>query len=146
MRTADSTTKAILLSHFPERIQAALKAYASEVDLSPETVVQLAIAYFLESADIELEPADIKTNTNSQDSLGAPSNQGVLACLPFLLQRGIEQYATEAEFPPEFVVELAVTFLLDPDASNFEDCQAGVQKEQVYLLQQYREARQVKAA
>ncbi|MBD1866740.1 hypothetical protein H6F95_05350 [Cyanobacteria bacterium FACHB-471] len=141
---ANSTTKAILLSHFPERIQAALKAYASEVNLSPDTTVQLAIAFFLESADIELEPAD--TNTNSEDSPKAPPNQGVLAYLPFPLQRGIQQYATEAGFPPEFVVEMAVTFLLDPDASNFEDCQVGVQREQVYLLQQYREARQVKAA
>lgn len=62
------------------------------------------------------------------------------------MQKGIEQYATEYEFPPEFVVEMAVTFLLDPDASSFEDCQVGVQREQVHLLQQYRENYQAKAA
>lgn len=41
---------------------------------------------------------------------------------------------------------MAVTFLLDLDASSFEDCQVGVQKEQVYLLQQYRKAHQPEAA
>jgi hypothetical protein len=62
------------------------------------------------------------------------------------MQKGIEQYATEYEFPPEAVVELAVTFLLDPDASSFEDCQVGVQREQVHLLQQYRQDHQAEAA
>jgi len=52
----------------------------------------------------------------------------------------------EVEFPPESVVKLAVTFLLDPDAISFEGCQVGVQREQVYLLQQYRKAHQAKAA
>ncbi len=139
MQTADSTQKATLLSYFPERIQAALKAYASEVALSPEAVVQLAIGYFLESADIDID-------TNNQESASVSSSPTVLAHLPFSLQQGIEQYAAESEFPREFVVELAVTFLLDPDASNFEDCQIGVQREQVYLLQQYREAHQAEAA
>lgn len=46
MQMADSTTKATVLSYFPERIQVALKAYASEIDLSPEAVVQLASATF----------------------------------------------------------------------------------------------------
>ena len=140
MQTADLTTKATLLSYFPERIQAALQTYASAVDISPEAVVQLAIAYLLETADIELG----QTDSNGQ---GSPATeQSILAFLPLSLQRGIEQYAREAEFPPEFVIELAVTFLLDPDASNFEDCQVSVQKEQVYWLQQYRERKQTKAA
>jgi hypothetical protein len=139
MQTADSTPKATLLSYFPERIQAALKAYAAEVALPPEAVVQLAIGYFLESADINID-------TNNQDVLSIPSHETVLAHLPLPLQKGIEQYATEIEFPLEAVVELAVTFLLDPDATSFEDCQVGVQREQVYLLQQYREAHQAEAA
>ncbi|MBD2023797.1 hypothetical protein [Leptolyngbya sp. FACHB-711] len=139
MQTADSTQKATLLSYFPERIQAALKAYAAEVALSPEAVVELAIGYFLESADINVDTGD-------QDAPSIPSHQTVLAHLPLPLQKGIEQYAAEIEFPPEAVVELAVTFLLDPDATSFEDCQIGVQREQVYLLQQYREAHQAEAA
>ncbi|MBD1853187.1 hypothetical protein H6F87_24905 [Cyanobacteria bacterium FACHB-502] len=139
MQTADSTQKATLLSYFPERIQAALKAYAVEVDLSPEAVVQLAIGYFLESADIDID-------TDDQDTPGVLPHQTVLAQLPLALQKGIEQYAAEVEFPPESVVELAVTFLLDPDATSFEDCQIGVQREQVYMLQQYRKAHQAAAA
>ncbi|MBW4651657.1 MAG: hypothetical protein KME20_01125 [Kaiparowitsia implicata GSE-PSE-MK54-09C] len=142
MQTADLTTQATLLSYFPERVQAALQAYASAGDLAPETVVHLAIAYLLETADVELKPAD--SNTNGP---GAPvGEQSILTYLPLPLQRGIEQYATEAEFPPEFVVELAVTFLLDPDASSFEDCQVSVQKKQVYWLQQYCALQQAKAA
>lgn len=139
MQIADSTTKATILSYFPERIQSALKAYAFEIDLSPETVVQLAIGYFLESADINLD-------LNDQDAPSGLSNHGVLAHLPCSIQKGIDQYATDYEFPPEFVVEMAVTFLLDPDASSFEDCRVGVQQEQVYLLQQYRNVHQSEAA
>lgn len=139
MQTANSITEATILNYFPERIQAALKAYAAEVDLSPETVVELAIGYFLESADINVAPED-------QDELNMPSKQNVLSHLPLSLQKGIDQYATEYEFPTEFVVELAVTFLLDPDASSFEDCQVGVQREQVCLLQQYRQVHQSEAA
>jgi hypothetical protein len=46
MQTADSTTKATLLSYFPERIQIALSHYAAELNLPPETLVQLGIGYF----------------------------------------------------------------------------------------------------
>lgn len=139
MQTADSTAKATILSYFPERIQNALRAYGSEINLSPEAVVKAAIGYFLESADIAI-------NSNVQDSLNGSSSQGILSHLPSSIQKGIEQYASAYEFPPEFVVELAVTFLLDPDACSFEDCQVGVQREQVYLLQQYHKEHQVQAA
>lgn len=139
MQTADSTTKATLLDYFPERIQAALRAYGDEVELPPESVVQIAINYFLELADIKI---GVKNQTPSN----ILPNQNVLAHLPDSMQKGIEQYATEYEFPPEFVVEMAVTFLLDPDASSFEDCQVGIQREQVHLLWQYRESYQAKAA
>jgi hypothetical protein len=116
MPTADSTTKAKLLSYFPERIQAVLSAYASEINLPPETLVQLGIGYFLKSAEIS-------AGMNEPDLPDSPPNQGVLTHLPILMQKGIEQYTAENEFPPEFVAELAVTFLLDPDASSFENCQ-----------------------
>jgi hypothetical protein len=139
MPVADSTTHLTLLNHFPEHIRSALKAYASATNFSPEMVVQLAIGYFLESADITI-------GMNSQDCSSSLSSRGVLSYLPPSLQKGIEQYATEYEFPPEFVVELAVTFLLDPDASSFEDCQVGIRREQVHLLQQYCKAHQFEAA
>ncbi len=139
MQTADSTTQATILSYFPERIQVALKDYGTEIDLPPEAVVQSAIGYFLESADIIIR-------VNDENSLNSSQNQGILAHLPSSMQKGVEQYATEYEFPPEFVIEMAVTFLLDPDASSFEDCQVGVKREQVYLLQQYRKSHQSEAA
>jgi len=139
MQTADSTTNPTLLSYFPERIQAALRAYGAEVSLPPESVVQFAIGYFLEAADIKVSP-------NGQEIPNSLPTQGVLAHLPNSLQNGIEQYATKYEFPADYVVELAVTFILDPDASGFEDCQVGVQREQVHLLQQYRENSLAQAA
>lgn len=130
MQTADLTTNAKILSYFPEHIQAALRAYGSEINRSPQSVVQLAICYFLESADITVA-------SNDQDSPNGLPGQSILVHLPNSMQKGIEHYAAEYEFPPEFVVELAVTFLLDPNASSFEDCQVNVQREQVHLLQQY---------
>ena len=86
MQTADSTTKATLLSYFPERIQAALSAYASEINLSPETLVQLGIGSFLESAEIS-------AGMNDQDLPDYLTSQGILAHLPNSMQKGIEQYA-----------------------------------------------------
>ena len=139
MQTADSTTKATLLSYFPQRIQAALGIYASEINLSPEILVQLGIGSFLESAEISADMND----QNLPDGL---TNQGILAHLPNSMQKGIEQYAAEYEFPPESVVELAVTFLLDPDASSFEDCCVDVGREQIHLFQQYRSDRKAEAA
>lgn len=137
MQTADPTTKATLLSYFPERIQIALRHYAAALNLPLEILVHLGISYFLESADID-------AGVNDQ-ALPEP-HQGILAYFPKAMQKGIEQYATEYDFPPDAVVELVVTFLLDPDASSFEDCQVGVRREQVHLLQQYRQNHQVKAA
>jgi len=137
MQTADSTKKATLLSYFPERIQVALSHYAAELNLPPESLVQLGIGYFLESADI---------NAGMIDQALPEPHQGILAHFPKAMQEGIEQYATEYEFPPEAVVELAVTFLLDPDASSFEECQVGLQREQVHLLHLYRQSHQAKAA
>ena len=139
MQTADSTTKATLLSYFPERIQAALSAYASELNLSPETLVQLGIGSFLESAEISV-------GMNDQDLPDDLMSQGILAHLSNSMQKGVGQYAAEYEFPPAAVVELAVTFLLDPDASSFEDCCVDVRREQTHFLQQYRSDRKAEAA
>lgn len=139
MQTADSTTRATILGYFPEKIQVALRAYADEIYLSVESLVKLAIGYFLESAEIQVD-------MNDQDPLDVLPDQGMLSYLPHLMQKGIDEYATEYEFPPEFVVEMAVTFLLDPDASSFDDCQVNVHLEQVYLLQEYRKTHQAEAA
>lgn len=106
-------------------------------------MVQFAIGYFLESADISVSGVDLALSEGTPEKT---SNQGILTLLPASMQRGIEQYAAECEFPQEYVVELAVTFLLDPDASGFEDCEVGVRREQVSLLKQYRQDHRVQAA
>lgn len=139
MQTTDSINQVTLLGYLPERIQSAFQAYEVETNLAPESVVKLAIRYFLESASINV-------GLDDKDPTDVPTNQGILTHLPHSVQQGIKQYATEYELPPEFVVELAITFLLDPDASSFEDCQVGVQREQVYLLRQYRDDNHAEAA
>lgn len=139
MQTTNATNQVTLLGYLPKHIQSALQAYGVETNLAPESVVKLAIRYFLESASISVSLDD-------QDPVGMSPNQNILAHLPHSIQQGIEQYAIEYEFPPEFVVELAITFLLDPDASSFEDCQVSVQREQVYLIRQYRNDHQAEAA
>ncbi|MBM0744875.1 hypothetical protein JOY44_25485 (plasmid) [Phormidium sp. CLA17] len=139
MQTTDSINQVTLLGYLPERIQSALQAYGVEMNLAPESVVKLAIRYFLESASISV-------GLDDKDPVDMSPNQNIPARLPHSIQQGIEQYAIEYEFPPEFVVELAITFLLDPDASSFEDCQVGVQREQVYLLRQYQNDHQAEAA
>ena len=83
---------------------------------------------------------------NDQDLPDYLMSQGILAHLSNSMQKGIEQYATEYKFPPESVVELAITFLLDPDASSFEDCCVDIGREQTHLLQQYRSDRKAEAA
>lgn len=137
MQTADSTTKATLLSSFPERIQIALSHYVAELNLPPESLVQLGIGYFLEAANID---------AGMHDQALPELQQSLLAHFPKAMQKGIEQYAAEYEFPPEAVVELAVTFLLDPDASSFDDCQVSLQRELIYLLQQYHQEHQAEVA
>jgi hypothetical protein len=97
-------------------------------------IVKAAIDYFLESAEINVCSNDLAASDSFSDLL---PHQNVVAHLPASLQKAIQQHATQYDFPPEFVVEMAITFLLDPDASSFEDCQTGIQREQVYWLQNF---------
>ncbi|NES21105.1 MAG: hypothetical protein F6K41_19790 [Symploca sp. SIO3E6] len=46
----------------------------------------------------------------------------------------IEKYAAEDELPPEFVVDLVIAHFLDPDSMTFDDCQTGLQQDQLALL------------
>ncbi|NER24362.1 MAG: hypothetical protein F6J86_40920 [Symploca sp. SIO1B1] len=58
----------------------------------------------------------------------------ILDELPAALRIEIENYAAEDELPPEFVVELAIAHFLDPDSMTFDDCQTGLQQDQLALL------------
>jgi hypothetical protein len=89
MQTADSTTKATLLSYFPERIQIALSHYAAELNLPPETLVQLGIGYFLEAADID-------AGVNDQ-ALPEP-HQGILAHFPKRCKKALNSMRLSMSF------------------------------------------------
>jgi predicted transcriptional regulator len=105
---------------FSASIQAAIAQYADASHLTPETVIEVALAHFLELDTASLTEASLET--------------------------AIERYAAAAEMPPEFVVELAIVHFLDPDAVTFEDCQVGMQREQLEMLKQYRDVRRTAAA
>lgn len=109
-----------ILNTFPAPIQAVIGTYAKEAHLPAQAVIEFAVAQFLELDAI------------SQDAAS--------------LQTAIDHYATEVEMPSEVVVELATAHFLDPDAVTFDDCQVGVQRDQVEQLRQYREVRQITAA
>jgi predicted transcriptional regulator len=109
-----------ILNTFSDSIQAVIGTYAKASHLPAQAVIEFAVAQFL-----ELDPT-------SQDADS--------------LQTAIERYATEAELPSEMVVELAIAHFLDPDAVTFDDCNVGVQRDQVEQLRQYRDVRQTTAA
>jgi hypothetical protein len=89
-----------LLNTFPVAIQAAIAQYAEASHLTPEMVIEVTLAHFLE----------LDAGSLSEASLEA----------------AIEHYGAEAEMPPEVVVELAIAHFLDPDSVTFDDCQVGV--------------------
>jgi predicted transcriptional regulator len=109
-----------ILNTFPAAVQAAIGQYADASYLTPETVMEVALAHFLE------------LNVGSLTEVS--------------LEAAIERYAAEVEMPPEFVVELAIAHFLDPDSVTFDDCQVGVQREGLEMLKHYRSARQTTAA
>lgn len=135
MSTSKTNTQARIFDSLPERVQIAISAYASAVDLSTDAVIQFAIAHFL-----ELEDSSSDTRPNH------PTTDNILDDLPAVLQREIKRHGVEQEMPPEFVVELAVAHFLDPDSVTFDDCQVGLQRDRVELLRQQKRARQVAAA
>lgn len=119
-------TQIRLFESLPQRIQSALVAYANAAKLSPAAVVEAALALFL-----ELE------RNSDQEPPSAIEESSILAELPIATQTAIAHYATANEMPPEFVLELAIAHFLDPDAVTFDDCQVGVQREQIELLKRY---------
>ncbi|MEO1149070.1 MAG: hypothetical protein AAFY26_26285 [Cyanobacteria bacterium J06638_22] len=126
-----------LLSSFPQKVQESIHAYSEAAGVSPQTVIEYAIIHFL---DIEEQlPVDYRQHYGeSKTALGG---------LPVFLRDHIEAYAQrDPDMPPEFVVELALVFLHDPDAATFEEWYPGVLREGVERLQAYRNRQPVAAA
>lgn len=126
MVASNLNTQIRLFESLPHRIQSALVAYANAAQLSPAAVVEAALALFLELDD-----------RSRQGMQSAFIEGSILAELPGSMQAAIAHYAQANEMPPEFVLELAIVHSLDPDAVTFDDCQVGVQREQVALLKQH---------
>jgi stage III sporulation protein SpoIIIAA len=63
MQTIDTTALKNILDYLPERIRQAMEEYSQETQLSPELVIELAIAHFLDVDSVTFEDCQI-------DSLG----------------------------------------------------------------------------
>lgn len=126
MVASNLNTQIRLFESLPHRIQSAIVAYANAAQLSPAVVVEAALTLFLEL-----------DNSFKQGTQSAVTEGSILTELPGSMQAAIVHYAETNEMPPEFVLELAIAHFLDPDAVTFDDCQVGVQREQVELLKQY---------
>jgi hypothetical protein len=126
MVASNLNTQIRLFESLPQRIQSAIVAYANAAQLSPAAVVEAALALFLEL-----------DNSSTQGAQSAVTEGSILTELPGSMQTAIVHYAQANEMPPEFVLELAIAHFLDPDSVTFDDCQVGVQREQIERLKQY---------
>jgi predicted transcriptional regulator len=131
MRSESSNTHSILEFFLPS-IRSVIGTYGQMTDFSPETVVEIAIAEFLE----------IDWLSHLAHRVDAPNRQAayqILDLIPLNLRAAIDEYANETEMPSEFVVELAIAHFLNPDSMTYEDCQIGIGHAQVERLKQKRE-------
>jgi predicted transcriptional regulator len=135
MTTQNSTPSTRILSSLPREIQTAVSTYASEANLTPQAVIEYAIAQFL-ALDTTL------TDDGHFDS----DDTSLLAELPQQLQNQARQYAQAVEIPPEFVIELAISHFLDPDSVTFDDCRIKVQQGSIEWLKQHTQDPAVTAA
>jgi predicted transcriptional regulator len=121
-----------ILELLPPSIRSVIETYEQMTDSSPETVVEIAIAEFLE----------IDWLSHLTHRVDAPNRQAayqIWDLIPLNLKAAIDEYANEIEMPSEFVVELAIAHFLDPDSMTYEDCQVGIGRAQVERLKQKRE-------
>jgi hypothetical protein len=126
MTIQNSTPATRILSSLPREIQTAVSTYASEANLTPQAVIEYAIAQFLEL-----------DTTLTDDGQFEEDDSSLLAELPQRLQNQARQYAKVAEMPPEFVIELAISHFLDPDSVTFDDCCVKVQQGSIEWLKQH---------
>jgi predicted transcriptional regulator len=129
---SESTSTYSILEFFPPSIRSVIGTYGKMTDSSPEIVVEMAIAEFLE----------IDWLSYFAHRVDAPNRQAayqILDLIPLNLRAAIDEYANETEMPSEFVVELAIAHFLDPDSMTYEDCQVGIGRAQVERLKQKRE-------
>ena len=59
MQTTDTTALKNILNYLPERIKQAIEEYSKETQLSPELVIELAIAHFLDVDSVTFEDCQI---------------------------------------------------------------------------------------
>jgi predicted transcriptional regulator len=126
---SESINARSILEFFPPSIRSVIGTYGQITDSSLETVVEIAIAEFLE----------IDWLSHLVHRIDSPNQQvayQILDLIPLNLRSAIDEYADETKMPSEFVVELAIAHFLDPDSMTYEDCQVGIGRAQVARLKQ----------
>lgn len=88
MTISNPRSKSRIFDSLPQRVQSAIAAYAELAKLSPDAVITLAIAHFLELESIPLYESHRYTETDS-----------ILDDLPACLRIEIENYAAEGQEP-----------------------------------------------
>jgi predicted transcriptional regulator len=136
---SESTNTHSILEFLPPSIRTVIETYGQTAHLSPQLVVEVAIAEFLEIDGLN----DLATPSDVSNRQAVSQ---ILDLFPVDLKSAIDAYAHELEMPSEFVVELAIAHFLDPDSMTYEDCQTGVARAQVERLKQKREQSSRKVA
>jgi predicted transcriptional regulator len=136
---SESTNTHSILEFLPPSIRTVIGTYGQTARVSPQRVVEVAIAEFLEIDRLN----DL---ANPSDVFNQQALNQILDLFPLELKSAIDAYAHEVEMPSEFVVEVAIAHFLDPDSMTYEDCQTGVARPQVERLKQKREQSSRKVA
>ena len=126
MASQELPTDERILESLPDDIRAAVLTYASESELTSNSVIEGALKHFLE-LDTSL----------SCGTTRAAKDTSLLASLPPAIQSQAIQYAEQTEIPSELVIELAIAHFLDPDSVTFDDCQVKVEQTSITWLKQY---------
>ncbi|RUT05556.1 hypothetical protein DSM106972_035630 [Dulcicalothrix desertica PCC 7102] len=61
MQAQDTTALKNILDYLPERIKQAIQEYCQETQLSPELVIELAIAHFLDVDSVTFDDCQIES-------------------------------------------------------------------------------------
>ena len=125
MLLKDKHIERLIWDAYPEPVQKVIEFYAKVTSMSPQDVIEYAIACFV---GIDRKPSDIDKLLIEEGEISAFS--------PYI-QKGIHSHAAEIEYPPEAVLEMAIASFLDPDAVTFDDCFPGIDRDKVSQLKRF---------
>jgi hypothetical protein len=133
---SESISTDTILDFLPDSIRVVIESYRQLTGCSPQFVVEMAIAEFLEIDGFVPSPIHADSSNGRVVKPNDRMVKTVLDTISAQLKLAIDEYAEAVEMPNEFVVELAIAHFLDPDSMTYEDCQVGVGRLQIERLKQ----------